>query len=367
MDEENEDLFKAESKEVSLPRFIGRMQINASKLKPRVENEILSVDDDEGDRNELFNSVAEHGFRIPLLVESAEATFDETKKEYNSTLEFTVIAGHRRLAIANDPVASESMKILPCVIYPPLTPEQRDELDRLSNISRVPTQWQAAVRWYRLKKANSSRLALQSGVDEEIGRQIPKLQQIAKISDAKDTMKKTVTVIREIERLFQSDRKRALEIRDKAVNDGWIAAYRTLRPVATKEPAQELQSDQRITPVILLKDELATPGVAENDISHLPDIACEKECDLPTFDETSPISAEVILADEKTENIPEIVSASAPPDAGRNLKTIKDGLRALSRVLDNLEKAGLAVEPHKQHRMDIEDFLVRSYKELSWK
>lgn len=370
MSNENEEVFKAESKIVKLPNPIGRIFVHASKLKPRTENEILSIDDLPGDRDELFNSVSEHGYRVPLIVEGSETKLDGKAKEHNKTLEFSVISGHRRLSVANDSVASEDMKWLPCIIYPPLTPEQRDELDSLSNNYRTPSPWQAAVRWYRLKKANSSRLNSQTGVEEEIGRQLPKLQAIAKISGATDTMKKTITVIREVEKLISDNKERALEIKDKAIRDGWMAAYRMIRPPAAAELAQEMQSDQSVTPVTLSNYSEEVDAIAANDIKHEPEASCENEVGLPENELKAAVDSVDRLSQEqpqRIENIPEIVSASAPPDAGRNMKTIKDGLRALSRVLDNLEKAGVAVEPHKQHRMDIEDFLVRSYKELGWK
>lgn len=370
MSDENEEVFKAESKTVKLPGFIGRMMIHASKLKPRVENEILSIDDYPEDRDELFNSVSEHGYRVPLMVESSEEKFDDKAKDHNKTLEFTVIAGHRRLSVAKDSAASDEMQFLPCIIYPPLTPEQRDELDSLSNNYRTLSQWQAAVRWYRLKKANSSRLSSQAGVEEEIGKKIPKLQAIAKISDAIDTMRKTITVIREVERLIANNKETALEIKNKAMSDGWMAAYRMIRPPAVYNPAQEMQLNQIVTGVTISNSMDSVDAIAANDIKQEPETSCENGVELPESELKSAVDSIDRLSQEqpqRIENIPEIVSGSAPPDAGRNLKTIKDGLRALSRVLDNLEKAGISIEPHKQHRMDIEDFLARSYKELGWK
>lgn len=370
MSDENEEVFRSESKIVKLPNPIGRMLVHASKLKPRIENEILSVDDSPEDRDELFNSVSEHGYRVPLMVEGSETKLDVKAEEHNKALEFTVIAGHRRLSVANEKVASDKMKWLPCIIYPPLTPEQRDELDSLSNNYRTPSQWQAAVRWYRLKKANSSRLNSQTGVEEEIGKQIPKLQAIAKISGATDTMKKTITVIREVERLIADNKEKALEIKNKAMKDGWMAAYRMIRPTANPTVAREVQEDQSVTGVTLSNSIDEVDETATNDTKPMAEPICDNAVESETVSsEEEPGTAEVPVSHQlgKSENIPEIVSRHPrPADAARNLKSIKSGLAALSRALNDIEKTGVNADAQSKMRTELEAFVVDSFKKLGW-
>lgn len=326
------DVFHPSETAIAMPEAMKRINIAIDKLFPRKANEAISIDDDEFDMEELLASMVEHGVRIPLIV--------EINPEARGAIEpstYTVIAGHRRLSAAK----TAKMETLPCIVYPQLSEEQREELDRLSNISRTLTQWQAALRWYRLKKSYFSRRKGTEDAKAEIAAKIPKLQQMAKISGAEETIRKTITVIRTIEKLFQEDKEKAVELKDMATSRGWMAAYKATRPTEASEHATKTSrhgnctGESIVTPVTV-DSPAETDAKADGiDITHEPETACGEYCQQSLLPQNVDTKEASLASPEEFKKIPKIVPM--------NTEKASAAAKALSRAISDFEKeAGAA-------------------------